>query len=205
MNKPTREEVERWIETCEGGVLHQEDIGRYTIAWQKSLCQSYLALLDEYEHLKAELVEERRFCICGCSVSEHENYGDEGLGCDNPQHECVLVCAAAASIADELHKEIERLKAEHSKIYGNWERCCNEVVLLKKQIEQMQSEVEMADMIGSAWHKDVKELDELRKVTKRQAAVIEAAQEYTKPNYDTRKQIASYNRLLEALTKLKEK
>jgi hypothetical protein len=37
-------------------------------------------------------------------IAEHENYGEDGFSCENPNHECVLVCAATASIVTSGYK-----------------------------------------------------------------------------------------------------
>ncbi len=73
-------------------------------------CPELTEACQEIRRLKAELEDERRFCICGCAMDEHENYGEDGFACDNQCHECVLVCAAAANIASGLMAEVERWK-----------------------------------------------------------------------------------------------
>jgi hypothetical protein len=117
MTNPTREESEQ--EQGESIPLAQEEKDSFRAYAEGSKTEAdgtqsqwadyTIRLLDENKRqaeevgrLKKELSEERRFCICGCPVDQHENYGEDGLGCENPNHECVLVCAAAASIADNL-------------------------------------------------------------------------------------------------------
>jgi len=82
----------------------QERSERQMKEWQSRALKAE----DEIRRLREELSEERHFCICGCPMDEHENYGEDGFGCDNPNHECVLVCAAAAEIAKSLREENKR-------------------------------------------------------------------------------------------------
>ncbi len=74
------------------------------------------ALLNGADETRERLLERIRqdnaFCICGCPDSEHESYGEDGESCENPRHECVRVCAAAASIAESLRAEVARLVGE---------------------------------------------------------------------------------------------
>ncbi len=64
----------------------------------------------EIERLKAELAEDRRFCLCGCAIEDHENYGEDGESCGDGDHVCLRACAAVASEYRRALEESERLE-----------------------------------------------------------------------------------------------
>ena len=37
-------------------------------------------------------------CVCGCPISEHENYGEEGESCEHEDHQCLRTCPAIAEM-----------------------------------------------------------------------------------------------------------
>ena len=63
----------------------------------------------EIERLKAELAEDRRFCLCGCAIEDHENYGEDGESCGDGDHVCLRTCAAVVSLFKDVE---EKQKAE---------------------------------------------------------------------------------------------
>lgn len=69
-------------------------------------------LLDEIDRLRKVCREAQEVCLCLCPMEDHENYGEDGFSCDDPMHECNLVCVAAASTIDRLRKERDELKAK---------------------------------------------------------------------------------------------
>lgn len=109
-NTKLRKEVERLLSYSDGNDKDQE----------------IADLEDEIRRLREELAGERQFCICGCPMDKHENYGEDGFSCDNPNHECVLVCAAAAEIVDRLREENERIVASYEKDAKTLCRCLKE-------------------------------------------------------------------------------
>jgi hypothetical protein len=83
-----------------------------------------LDLLDAHRELEEKdreierLMEMNSVCICGCPISEHENYGEDGEACDNPDHECLRTCPAiVAMFAKErtARKQAERERDEARK------------------------------------------------------------------------------------------
>ena len=37
-------------------------------------------------------------CVCGCPISEHENYGEEGESCEHEDHQCLRTCPGIAEM-----------------------------------------------------------------------------------------------------------
>lgn len=84
------------------------------------------ALHRERTELRASLTEvetllrqQSSTCICGCAWSEHENYGEDGISCENESHECLLASVSVAAVVSSLRgsfitaqAEIERLKTD---------------------------------------------------------------------------------------------
>lgn len=119
--------------------------------------------LREIRRLREELKAERQFCICGCAMQDHENYGEDGFGCGGPHHECVLVSAAAAEIAKGLRGEnkrlvkktaadtaehalplielVERLKSKNAKLHKEHKLVWQEVNRLRQENEEYDDEL----------------------------------------------------------------
>lgn len=66
-------------------------------------------LVAEVEQLTVIANESNAVCACLCPVNEHENYGEEGESCENPNHECVRTSHAVANILAARKADIERL------------------------------------------------------------------------------------------------
>lgn len=79
--------------------------------------QKMLDLEEENERLKAMVADDRRFCLCGCPVEEHENYGEDGESCGDGDHVCLRVPAAVAA----AFAEYERLRAALEDLLGHAE------------------------------------------------------------------------------------
>lgn len=62
----------------------------------------------EIRRLEVEASIDREVCICGCPVSQHESYDDDGESCGDQSHECVRVCPTALSIAQSLREQLRQ-------------------------------------------------------------------------------------------------
>lgn len=62
-----------------------------------------VGLLAQVNELRPVCEESNAVCACGCPPDEHENYGEDGECCNNPEHKCVRTSyAVAAMLADAL-------------------------------------------------------------------------------------------------------
>lgn len=74
------------------------------------------ALVDKADELKAQLVESNEVCVCGCPPDQHENYGEDGEGCEDDSHECVRTCIAVRDMMQAERKQNAALKAQEKQL-----------------------------------------------------------------------------------------
>jgi hypothetical protein len=195
-NSVTRQELERWRDVQEELRKISQHPDRMQ-AYERA-CRFALALLDENERLKEVNGELQSICICGCPLDAHENYGEDGMGCENPYHECVLISHAAFNIMEEI---IRRLKAESVNSFAQCDSCgglhpktpngtcgpCKEIERLKEENKELKWTLKAErDESGSIFE-----------LGKRQAAVVEAARNYVNSLHRD-----DFNALVEALAPL---
>ena len=66
----------------------------------------------QIEALKEIADEAFGVCICGCQLSEHENYGEDGEQCENEMHECIRTSKAAYAVVHTLRARLAAVEAE---------------------------------------------------------------------------------------------
>jgi NTP pyrophosphatase (non-canonical NTP hydrolase) len=90
------------------------------------------------ERLKEVAKDSNVVCICGCPMNEHENYGEDGLGCENPHHECIPTSHAVLNIAQDLRAEVERLRELPPKLaLKHWRK---RAVKAEAEVERLKEE-----------------------------------------------------------------
>lgn len=97
----------------------------------RRFARAYLAQMDEIERLREFAAEGAAVCSCGCPPEDHENYGEDGEGCTNPDHVCMRtsrgvlseLTAHRARIA-KLEKVAEALAHFHDRIHEEGDDMC---------------------------------------------------------------------------------
>lgn len=77
-------------------------------------------IAKENVKLRKVAEESNAVCVCGCSTEEHENYGEGGMGCGDPYHECIPTCHAVLCIIAKLRKVVEAGKRLRPLIVHEW-------------------------------------------------------------------------------------
>jgi len=61
----------------------------------------WVEIEGEVRSLRQQLAEDRAVCLCGCTPEQHENYGEDGEGCEREDHNCLRV---AVAVRDLFHQ-----------------------------------------------------------------------------------------------------
>lgn len=87
-------------------------------------------LLDEIYRLRAQLLEDRERCACGCDIADHENYGEDGEGCDNPAHECLRTSTAIVAMLTALRARMDLLTEQNAVLEesARWCASCGQLM-----------------------------------------------------------------------------
>ena len=70
------------------------------------------SLRAEVERLTEVCNESNSVCACGCPMSEHDSYEEDGICCGNEEHECIPTCDAILEMLQRLRAEVAHLGAE---------------------------------------------------------------------------------------------
>jgi hypothetical protein len=79
------------------------------------------AVGPERAQLLERVKEDNAFCLCGCPISDHENYGEDGESCGDGDHECIRTCAAIAGLFAENARKLQ----EHEELKKALKECVN--------------------------------------------------------------------------------
>jgi len=73
--------------------------------------QSHEAIREQRDAYKAT-VDELSACLCGCPLSEHEGYGEDGISCEVEGHICVHVFHSVLIEVKDLRDKLASSKAD---------------------------------------------------------------------------------------------
>jgi hypothetical protein len=108
--------------------------------------EGFARLADKrLEEAQAVARESNAACTCGCPLSEHENYGEEGMGCSNPMHECQLCSKAVATEVAMLKATVARLERERDALQ---EACTHENAIARSASRNAKEALEAARAEG---------------------------------------------------------
>ena len=97
----------------------------------------------QIEALKEIADEAFGVCICGCQLSEHENYGEDGEQCENEMHECIRTSKAAYAVVHTLRARLAAVEAERDKAIDENIRLTNaEIEALRAERDRLKAAME---------------------------------------------------------------
>ena len=77
------------------------------------LCDGCAARTAEGDAALA-LLREQTVCTCGCPMADHENLGEDGMGCGDDSHDCLPTFPAIAKMLTDLRARIAEMEAERA-------------------------------------------------------------------------------------------
>ena len=71
-----------------------------------------LATMTAERDAAREALDGRTYCLCGCDMSDHEHYDEDGYSCGHDDHECVLVWRTVYVTVQALRAERDAQAAQ---------------------------------------------------------------------------------------------
>ena len=96
-------------------MIDECDWGRVAV-----LERQVITLTAERDALTTVCHESNEVCLCGCPLSEHENYGEDGESCADETHQCVRTSKAVRMIVTRAEQRLATLRARLEQLANDW-------------------------------------------------------------------------------------